>query len=58
MTDLQSQKVYLFDSQSKPIDNFPVYGNSIIDMANIDSDSNLEFVTKGENNSIIVYQKN
>lgn len=58
LTDLQTQKVYLFDSQSKAIHNFPVYGNSIIDLANIDTDSNLEFVTKGESNSIIVYQKN
>jgi len=58
LTDLQAQKVYMFDSQSKPITNFPVYGTSIIDFANIDGDSNLEFVTKGENNSIIVYQKN
>lgn len=58
VTDLQAQKVYLFDSQSKPITNFPVYGNSLIDLANIDGDSNLEFVTKGESNSVIVYQKN
>jgi hypothetical protein len=58
LTDLQAQKVYLFDSQSKPIQNFPVYGNSLIDLANIDADNNLEFVTKGESNSIIVYQKN
>lgn len=58
VTDLQAQKVYLFDSQSKTISNFPVYGNSLIDLANIDNDHNLEFVTKGEPNSIIVYQKN
>ncbi|WP_347924406.1 ribonuclease HII [Pontimicrobium sp. SW4] len=58
LTDLQAQKVYLFDSQSNPIVNFPVYGTSLIDLANIDGDSNLEIVTKGENNSIIVYQKN
>lgn len=58
VTDLQSQKIYLFDSQSKSIRNFPVYGNSTIDLANIDNDGNLEFVTKGESNSVIVYQKN
>ncbi|MGC1204469.1 MAG: ribonuclease HII [Flavobacteriaceae bacterium] len=57
-TDLQSQKIYLYDSQAKLIDNFPVYGNSIIDLNNIDKDRNLEFVTKGENNSIILYQIN
>ncbi len=58
LTDLQTQKVYLFDSQAKAIKNFPVYGNTTIDLGNIDNDSNLEFVTKGESNSIIVYQKN
>ncbi len=58
LTDLQAKKVYLFDSQLKPINNFPIYGNSAIDLANIDIDNNLEIVTKGEHNSIIVYQKN
>jgi len=58
VTDLQSQKVLLFDSQAKSIANFPVYGNSSIDLDNIDKDRNLEFVTKGENNSILVYEIN
>ena len=58
LTDLQSQKIYLFDSQAKPMANFPVYGNSTIDLDNIDADSNLEFVTKGDSNSIVVYKKN
>ncbi|MEL0457432.1 ribonuclease HII [Flavobacteriaceae bacterium SZ-1-7] len=57
-TDLQSHKIYLYDSQSKMIDNFPVYGNSVIELDNIDRDRNLEFVTKGESNSIILYQIN
>ncbi|MCB4800233.1 ribonuclease HII [Neotamlana laminarinivorans] len=58
VTDLQAHKIYLFDSQSKLLKNFPVYGNSSIDLDNIDSNKNLEFVTKGESNSIIVYQLN
>lgn len=57
-TDLQSHKVYLFDSQSKLIPNFPVYGNSSIELNNIDQDKSLEFVTKGDSNSIILYQIN
>ena len=28
VTDIQNQKVYLFDSQAKPISNFPVFGSS------------------------------
>ncbi len=58
ITDLQSQKIYLYDSQAKLISNFPVYGNSSIVLDNIDKDRNLEFVTKGDNNSIILYQMN
>jgi len=58
ITDLQAQKIYLYDSQAKLISNFPVYGNSIITLDNIDSDNNLEFVVKGEDNSILVYKIN
>lgn len=58
ITDLQSHKIYIFDSQSNLLDNFPVYGNSTIDLNNIDADRKLEFVTKGESNSIILYQIN
>ncbi|SFZ89172.1 hypothetical protein SAMN05428642_1014 [Flaviramulus basaltis] len=58
VTDLQSHKILLFDSQSNLLPNFPVYGNSSIEINNIDSDRKLEFVTKGESNSIILYQIN
>ena len=58
VTDLQTQKVYMFDSNAKLLSNFPVYGNSAITLDNIDSDRDLEFVAKGENNSIILYQIN
>jgi len=58
VTDLQSQKVLLFDSQTKSINNFPVYGNSTITLDNIDRDKNLEFITKGDSNSILLYEMN
>ncbi|WP_027125845.1 hypothetical protein [Gelidibacter mesophilus] len=58
VTDLQSKKVYLFDSLGKPIDNFPVYGNSTIDLDNIDKERTPEFVTQGDKNGIIIYQIN
>ena len=58
VTDLQSQKVYLFDSQAKPIANFPVYGTSTLQLDNLDKDRNLEFVVKGDNKSIVLYQIN
>ncbi|MEM6516666.1 MAG: ribonuclease HII, partial [Bacteroidota bacterium] len=58
ITDLQHKKVYLFDSQAKPISGFPVYGNSTIDIRDVDNDSNLEIMTTGDANAIIVYQIN
>lgn len=58
VTDLQSKKVYLFDSQAKPIQNFPVYGNSAIEMADIDNDNTLEIVVKGDDQSLIIYEIN
>ncbi|OBX26217.1 hypothetical protein LX77_02402 [Gelidibacter algens] len=58
VTDLQAKKIYLFDSLGKLIDNFPVYGNSTIDLDNIDKEKSPEFVTKGDKNSIIIYQMN
>ncbi|MBJ7880219.1 ribonuclease HII [Gelidibacter salicanalis] len=58
VTDLQAKKVYLFDSLGESIDNFPVYGNSAIDLDNIDKDKRPEFVTTGDKNSIIIYQIN
>ncbi|MGM5468640.1 ribonuclease HII [Flavobacteriaceae bacterium LMO-SS05] len=57
-TDLQAKKIYLFDSLGKLIANFPIYGNSSIAMDNIDKDNNLEVITKGDGNSIIVYEIN
>jgi hypothetical protein len=58
VTDLQAKKVYVFDSQAKPINNFPVYGNSSIDMEDIDNDNSIEVIVKGDDNSIIVYDIN
>ncbi|RSK42124.1 ribonuclease HII [Mangrovimonas spongiae] len=58
ITDLQTNKIHLFDSSAKYIDNFPVYGASKIELDNIDKDRNLEFVTKGSDNSILIYQIN
>lgn len=58
VTDLQTKKVYLFDSLGKTINNFPVYGNSSIELDNIDKGKSLEFVTKGDSNSILIYQMN
>lgn len=58
VTDLQHQKIYLFDSQAKPINNFPVFGSSLIDLNDIDNDKKLEVVTKGSDDTILTYKIN
>lgn len=56
VTDTQTSKIYLFDSNAKPISGFPIYGNSLIDMANIDKDNAIELVAKGDKNSVLIYE--
>ncbi|WP_010181295.1 hypothetical protein [Aquimarina agarilytica] len=58
ITDTQTSKIYLFDSNAKPINGFPIYGNSLIDMKNADKDNALEIITIGEKNSLLFYEMN
>lgn len=58
ITDKDAQKVYLFDSNAELLPGFPVYGSSVIDLENFDKDSNLELVTQGEKNTVLVYKLN
>ena len=55
-TDLQTKKIYLFDSQGKPIPNFPIYGTSEAILTNLDSDRNLELVTLSDSKTILTYK--
>jgi hypothetical protein len=52
VTDIQNQKIYLFDSQAESISKFPIFGNSIIDMADINNNKKVELVLKDQENSI------
>ncbi len=58
VTDIQSEQVYLFDSQTKPIASFPVFGASEIDLNDMDNDGKLEIVTKEDESAILVYGLN
>ena len=58
VTDIQSQKVYLFDSNAVPIQNFPVFGYSMIDLDDIDNDRKIEFVCKDQENALVLYKIN
>lgn len=56
VTDTQAHKVYLFDSNGKLLPGFPVYGNSMVDMANADEDAPLEIVVQGDDDAVLVYE--
>lgn len=58
VTDLQNEKVHLFDSQAKPINNFPIDGSSAIDLTKIKTGKALQLVTKTDNSSLSVYKVN
>lgn len=58
VTDLQHQKIYVFDSQAKLLPNFPVFGSSLIDVTDMNNDKKLELVTRDQENSLIVYEMN
>ena len=55
-TDLQSKKVYLFDSQAKPIANFPVFGTSAAELQELDKDKGLELIIQSDSKNITVYK--
>ena len=53
-TDLQSNKVYLFDSQAKAVKGFPIFGNSKAIMANLDNSRELEMVVQTDSKNISI----
>lgn len=56
VTDTQAHRVFLFDSNAELLPNFPVYGNSAIDLGNADGDVPLEFVVQGDDDSLLLYE--
>ncbi len=55
VTDIQNQKIYLFNSLGKPINDFPIFGTSVIDMA-IDGNKKVYLVTKDNDTNLSVYK--
>ncbi len=56
ITNLDTKKVYLFDSNAKSINGFPVYGTGAAIVENADKDSNLELVVQGDQKSLLFYE--
>tara|TARA_B100000925_G_scaffold288744_1_gene270332 strand:- start:772 stop:3147 length:2376 start_codon:yes stop_codon:yes gene_type:complete len=57
VTDLDLKKIYLFNSDGSPIENFPIYGTGVVDINTKKNKSKL-LVTLGEKNEILVYSIN
>ena len=57
-TDLQSKKVYLFDSQAKLLSNFPVFGISTAELQELDNEKGLELVCLSDAKTVVVYKIN
>lgn len=55
-TNLDTKKVYLYDSNATSIKGFPVFGSGIATIDNADKDANLELIVKGDKNSILFYE--
>jgi len=56
LTDQQTQKVYLFDSNGVLFSGFPVYGTSGIDLNDADIDARPEFTVKGGEQEVLLYK--
>jgi hypothetical protein len=57
-TDIQTQRVLLFDSNGNSIGGFPVYGTSTSTIGDIDNDSSLELAVTAEANQLLIYKFN
>ncbi|MDG2397417.1 MAG: hypothetical protein P8M03_07185 [Flavobacteriaceae bacterium] len=59
ITDQQSEKIYLFDTNGKILNGFPIYGKGEIDLNILDNNKNsLELVVQSEKKEITIYKIN
>lgn len=56
VTDTQAHRVYVFDSNGILLPGFPVYGNSAIDLDNLNRNSNPGFTVQGEEDGLLLYE--
>jgi hypothetical protein len=58
LTELDTQKVYVYLSNGTLVGGFPVYGTGEPDLINSDNDSAIEMVVQSESNGFFIYQIN
>ncbi|MEM9144074.1 MAG: ribonuclease HII, partial [Bacteroidota bacterium] len=55
VSDIQNQRIHLFDSNAKPISGFPVTGSSLADMADLKNKDRPALVVQDSKNSLVLY---
>ncbi len=58
LTDLQTNKVFIYNKSGEILPNFPVYAASKVDLATSGNGKNLLLICKGESDSVLIYQIN
>ncbi|NND62941.1 MAG: hypothetical protein HKN48_07070 [Flavobacteriaceae bacterium] len=56
ITELQEKRVYLFDKNGNAIKGFPVYGSSVVDLADANRNGKSNLVVQGGENEIVLYE--
>ena len=57
-TNTESNQVYVFDSNAKALENFPVYGFSAGSVGHLKRHKNLGLVTQGDDKTVLIYRIN
>ncbi|MCB0374698.1 MAG: ribonuclease HII [Sinomicrobium sp.] len=58
VTDTQTNKVYVYDSNAALLPHFPVYGMGPASLDDIDNDNKTEFTVQGDKNAVLLYKMN
>lgn len=58
MVDQDSQNLYIYNSEGELLKDFPLFGASMIDMADINNNGQLELVVQGQENEVLIYSIN
>jgi len=57
ITEIQENKVYLYNTLGEKIAGLPVFGTSTIDLGDATNNGKINFVTKGGSKEILLYEK-
>ena len=51
-----NSEIYAYDKEGNEIEGFPVIGQSLIDLKDIDKDKKLEFITQDDQKTLSIYR--